>query len=667
MADRQPTIQKSMITRQKTQDESDTRKNIQVVCRIKPLTLREKDSSDTQCLDFIPAQNSIRVKSHPDSYFSFDQVFSPNSTQTQIFDCVGLPIIKSVLVGFNGTMLAYGQTCSGKTYTMLGPDISDPMLKGLIPRICKTIFEEIQEAETDLEFSVKISFCEIYLEKIRDLLNSRKSNLKIAEDKTRGVFIKDLTEVYVASEGEVLNLLKIGTKQREIAGTLMNEESSRSHAIFMVTISQHNTQDLSAKTGKMFMVDLAGSEKLSKSAAEGKRLDETKNINKSLSALGNVICALTDGKSAHVPYRDSKLTRVLSESLGGNSKTSLIVTVSSALSNENETLSTLRFGVRAKAVKNKPVVNKELSLAELKLMLTQANDCVMRKDCRIKWLEEKIVELTNDEEIINKVYLKNEEQFSEGIERNCDGFSQTRVKELEDELKSCTLRNSALVRENDDLNGKICFLNNVVEEFKEKVMELGDTVSMQRAKLDAQDKDFKAFEDTNLKLESLVEQMKKQMEEMEKRFEGLAIDANLKKELDSDLMNSDPSSKSLVSNETLTYSVQTRISKEMSLEKNLEQLNLMYLVISNKCSSMKNDLMVYEKKCQRKTDRINYLDKNLRKAVEQLNHFKYKLEQMNKDTKDQIKDHPKIKKMIKGGSSARTINILCPYSINSAE
>ena len=656
MVDRQVTPGKFRESKGKNADDGEFRKNIQVVCRVKPLAFREKESFEVSSIEVLTDRKTVKIKSQLESTFTFDQVYPPETSQKQLFESIGLPTVKSVLEGFNGTILAYGQTSSGKTYTMVGQDISDTLTKGLIPRISKTIFEEIQESEQELEFSVKVSFYEIYLEKIRDLLDTRKTNLKISEDKTRGVFIKDLSEYYVGSENEVFALLKLGNKQREVAGTLMNEESSRSHAIFMVTISQHNTQDLSLKTGKMFLVDLAGSEKLSKTGAEGKRLDETKNINKSLSSLGNVICALTDGKSLHVPYRDSKLTRVLSESLGGNSKTSLIVTVSSALFNENETLSTLRFGLRAKAVKNKPVVNKELSMAELRLMVAKANEKLMKKDCKIKWLEEKISEFSLDEEFLKKCkgFEAPETFFSFD-----DGYND-KLKELEKEVSSLAKKNTALAKENDILNGKVCYLNTLMEEYKDRILELTDTLNMSKGKTDAQEKDLKIFEETNKKLQRISNEFQEalQISELSLKNLQICVQQGENKDLSTHLKN--------IQAQSPDHNL-AECSKIMSLEKNLEQLNLMYQVLSNKCTTMKSDLFIYEKKTLRKNERIVHLEKSLKRAVEQVNHFKYKLEQASKDSEgNNQSNHPKIKRLIRGGSSANVVNILCPYSLNTA-
>ena len=221
-----------------------------------------------------------------------------------------------------------------------------------------------------------------------------------------------MTESYVGGEDEVFSLLKIGNENRSIGSTDMNKQSSRSHSVFILQIEQKNTIDFSSKTGKIYLVDLAGSERIAKTGAQGQTLDEAKNINRSLTCLGQVINALTDGKSTHIPYRDSKLTRILQESLGGNSRTSLIVTCSPSAFNENETVSTLRFGQRAKQIKNKARVNKEFSVQELKYMLQMAEKEIIIKTKKIEALEAYITEfqLTGkaDPTIIEQVQKKME-------------------------------------------------------------------------------------------------------------------------------------------------------------------------------------------------------------------------------------------------------------------
>jgi kinesin family protein 5 len=354
---------------------------------------RERAMGLGMCVEFGEDGRSVAmaqsVEQEAGLRFTYDAVFPPSASQATVYEESARPIVESVLEGFNGTVFAYGQTGSGKTFTMTGPNVDHQELKGIIPRMINTVFEKISTATEDLEFSVKVGYSEIYMEKIKDLLEPANSNLKIHEDKTRGVYIAGLSEEYVSTESEVYSLMKLGSSNREVGATLMNEGSSR----FFMTITQNNVKDYSAKTGKLYLVDLAGSEKVGKTGAEGKRLDEAKTINKSLSSLGQVINALTDGKSAHIPYRDSKLTRVLQDSLGGNSKTALIVTCSPSLYNESETLSTLRFGLRAKSIKNKPKVNREFTVSELKLLLAKAEAGLEKKQATIEALSRKVVEL----------------------------------------------------------------------------------------------------------------------------------------------------------------------------------------------------------------------------------------------------------------------------------
>ncbi|KAG8901134.1 hypothetical protein FRB99_005550, partial [Tulasnella sp. 403] len=304
--------------------------------------------------------------------FTFDRVFPPGTRQVEVFDYGVKGIVKDVLDGYNGTVFAYGQTGSGKTFTMMGADIDDEELKGIIPRITEQIFTSIVESDSNFEYLVKVSYMEIYLEKIRDLMAPQNDNLQIHEEKSKGVYVKGLSDYYVGSAAEVYEIMRQGGTARVVTATNMNAESSRSHSIFLITINQRNTETGTSKTGNLYLVDLAGSEKVGKTGASGTTLEEAKKINKSLSALGMVINALTDGKSQYVPYRDSKLTRILQESLGGNSRTTLIINCSPSSYNEPETLSTLRFGMRAKSIKNSARVNAELSPAELKGLLKKA-------------------------------------------------------------------------------------------------------------------------------------------------------------------------------------------------------------------------------------------------------------------------------------------------------
>ena len=292
-----------------------------------------------------------------------------------------------ILNGYNGTVFAYGQTGAGKSYTMMGADIDDEEQRGIIPRIVEQMFASILRSPGNIEYTVRVSYMEIYMERIRDLLVPQNDNLPVHEEKSRGVYVKGLLEIYVSSVQEVFEVMRRGGAARATAATNMNQESSRSHSIFVITITQKNVETGSAKSGQLFLVDLAGSEKVGKTGASGQTLEEAKKINKSLSALGMVINSLTDGKSTHIPYRDSKLTRILQESLGGNSRTTLIINCSPSSYNDQETLSTLRFGVRAKAIKNKAKINAELSPLELKQLLKKAQSQVTTYENYVASLE----------------------------------------------------------------------------------------------------------------------------------------------------------------------------------------------------------------------------------------------------------------------------------------
>ncbi|ORX39658.1 putative kinesin [Kockovaella imperatae] len=351
--------------------------NIKVVCRFRPFNRMEIEAGSEDCVDIDEQCTTVALRNPNASSlagpekdgFTFDRVFKQDTRQIEIFEWGVKGIVEDVMTGFNGTLFCYGQTGSGKSFTMMGADIESQEMRGLIPRIVEQIFASIMSADVTIEYTVKVSYMEIYMERIKDLLAPQNDNLSIHEDKQRGVYVKNLTEVYVGSESEVYKVLKAGGASRATSSTNMNAESSRSHSIFVIGIHQRNTESGSQKSGNLYLVDLAGSEKVGKTGATGQTLEEAKKINKSLSALGMVINALTDGKSSHVPYRDSKLTRLLQESLGGNSRTTLIINCSPASFNEPETLSTLRFGTRAKSIKNKAHVNVEMSPAELKALL----------------------------------------------------------------------------------------------------------------------------------------------------------------------------------------------------------------------------------------------------------------------------------------------------------
>lgn len=310
--------------------------------------------------------------------FSFDHVFDMDCLQNEVYEVTARPAVVSVLEGYNSTVFAYGQTGTGKTFTMEGFTYhSSDNNRGIIQRSIEDIFNYIEEySNSNTKFMVRASYIQIYNEQISDLLKIEKVNLQIREDKKKGVYVEGQSEWAVRTPSDIYALLKKGASNRATSSTNMNDVSSRSHAVFRITVEQMsilenqntnsntvygNSAVTQIKVGKLNLVDLAGSERIRVTGAKGKQLEESKNINRSLSALGNVIYALTDLKGRkHIPYRDSKLTRLLEDSLGGNCKTTMIAMISPAQESFNESLSTLHFARRAKNIKNKPIINEDV-------------------------------------------------------------------------------------------------------------------------------------------------------------------------------------------------------------------------------------------------------------------------------------------------------------------
>ena len=438
--------------------------NVNVICRFRPMNDLEKTSGNETVVEFTsPTSLTFRSSREKNTYhFTFDRIFPPHATQLELYDFGAKAIIESVLNGYNGTVLAYGQTSSGKTYTMEG-EVEKPAIRGIIPRMIDHVFEHIYKNE-GIEFILKVSMIEIYQEKIRDLIDLSKVNLNIREDSIKGIYVDGVSEHYVARPNDILELLAIGSSHRAQAATYMNEHSSRSHSIFILTINQSNKKEGYSKIGKLYLVDLAGSEKISKTGVTGHTLEEAKIINKSLTTLGRVINNLTDGKSTHIPYRESKLTRVLQESLGGNSKTCLIITCSPSAYNESESLSTLRFGERAKKIKNKPKINKEITVAELQKLVLNLKDTIKKADCRISQLEEFIK--ANGLSVPESNYQKEEDEEQKSKQRD----EREKIKDEENKIEEMK---SKLIKEKIPIMERINnVLNLVVDNEDDNRVEL---------------------------------------------------------------------------------------------------------------------------------------------------------------------------------------------------
>ncbi|XP_041075610.1 chromosome-associated kinesin KIF4-like isoform X2 [Polyodon spathula] len=352
---------------------------VQVALRCRPLVPKEINEGCKSCLAFVPGEPQVIVGK--DKPFTFDFVYDPNTEQEEVFTTAVAPMLTGLFEGYNATVLAYGQTGSGKTFSMGGAYNSsqeNDLAVGVIPRVIKRLFQE-KDNRNDFQFTFSVSYLEVYNEEILDLLfvDKDKPTLNIREDPKEGIKIVGLTEKEVCSAVQMVGCLEQGNAVRTVGSTAMNSASSRSHAIFTITVEQRKKHDKNVLfRSKLHLVDLAGSERQKKTKAEGDRLKEGININKGLLSLGNVISALGDEnkKGSHVPYRDSKLTRLLQDSLGGNSHTLMIACVSPADSNMEETINSLRYADRARRIKNKPIINVDPRAAEMQRLQQQVQE-----------------------------------------------------------------------------------------------------------------------------------------------------------------------------------------------------------------------------------------------------------------------------------------------------
>ncbi|XP_014471638.1 PREDICTED: kinesin heavy chain isoform X2 [Dinoponera quadriceps] len=507
--------------------------SIKVVCRFRPLNDSEEKAGSKFIVKF-PSGGEDNCISIGGKVYLFDKVFKPNATQDKVYNEAAKSIVTDVLAGYNGTIFAYGQTSSGKTHTMEGV-IGDPNKQGIIPRIVNDIFNHIYGMEENLEFHIKVSYFEIYMDKIRDLLDVSKVNLSVHEDKNRVPFVKGATERFVSSPEEVFEVIEEGKSNRHIAVTNMNEHSSRSHSVFLINVKQENLENQKKLSGKLYLVDLAGSEKVSKTGAEGTVLDEAKNINKSLSALGNVISALADGNKTHIPYRDSKLTRILQESLGGNARTTIIICCSPASFNESETKSTLDFGKRAKTIKNVVCVNEELTAEEWKRRYEREKEKAAKWKAKVDKLEAELSrwrqgETVNPDEQVNLVEAPDvTTPINVSIEGKLDdspmpatpggglmagSLSNEERQKLEEERER-------LYQQLDDKDEEINQQSQYVEKLKEQMEEQEELIASAR-------RDYEQLQQEMNRIQQENESAKEEVKEVLQALEELAVNYDQK-------------------------------------------------------------------------------------------------------------------------------------------
>ena len=482
--------------------------------RCRPLFGKEIREARNQIVDCDVRRGEVRIDNpktpgDPPKQFTFDGVYDHTSTQKEIFEGCALPIVRATIEGYNGTIFCYGQTGTGKTHTMEGKDEPENE-RGLIPNTFETVFGDIDALEAaNKNFLVRASFLEIYNEEVRDLLGkdqTRRCDLK--EDPDKGVYVKDLTTFVVKSVAEIRKLHEVGKKNRSVGATLMNADSSRSHSIFTVTIETSEVnegeaeEDAHIRVGKLNMVDLAGSERQAKTGSTGDRLKEATKINLSLSALGNVISALVDGKSSHIPYRDSKLTRLLQDSLGGNTKTVMIANLGPADYNFDETMSTLRYANRAKNIKNKPKINED------------------PKDAMLREFQEEIArlktQLGDGGELTGGVPgSRPGRRRQEFIEKTVSQVSDARLKRIRDEMRQQMEENMRQNLEAEEAEKAQAKVQREAQEQMDQLISEKARTEDERAELEAQ--------------------FKRQQEEMDAKFQDLQREREEQKALEDSL------------------------------------------------------------------------------------------------------------------------------------
>ncbi|XWS67011.1 hypothetical protein CRYUN_Cryun05aG0249500 [Craigia yunnanensis] len=514
--------------------------HVQVLLRCRPLSEDEQMMNVPKAISCNEHKREVTVlqnvaNKQVDRVFTFDKVFGPKAQQRTIYDQAIVPIVNEVLDGFNCTVFAYGQTGTGKTYTMEGGMRSKgkgdlPAEAGVIPRAVRQIFDTLEAQNAD--YSMKVTFLELYNEEITDLLAPEESS-RYAEDRQRKpislmedgkgcVVVRGLEEEAVYSANEIYSLLERGAAKRRTADTLLNKRSSRSHSVFSITIhikeSAVGDEEL-IKCGKLNLVDLAGSENISRSGAREGRAREAGEINKSLLTLGRVINALVE-HSAHIPYRDSKLTRLLRDSLGGKTKTCIIATISPSAHSLEETLSTLDYAYRAKNIKNRPEANQKMSkavlLKDLYLEIERMKEDVRaardkngvyvpherfaQEEAEKKARMEKIEQLENDLNLSEKqadkyreLYLTEQEQRLdlESDLKDCKINLEKNRKELLDLQENHTITILTLKEKEFTISKLLCSENSLIERAKELRTDLqhaSEDINSLFAKLDDKDK-----------------------------------------------------------------------------------------------------------------------------------------------------------------------------------
>ncbi|KAL4490988.1 hypothetical protein ABPG72_008724 [Tetrahymena utriculariae] len=519
---------------------------VKVAMRCRPISKQEIQDNRQEIVKIDPERGEIIVNnpkgegSENKNVFTFDVVINQKSTQEHVYKMTALPIVESVLEGYNGTIFAYGQTGTGKTHTMEGNNES-PDNRGIIPRTFEHIYRVI-EGTPSKQFLVRASFLELYNEEIRDLLaKNAKNKLQLHENPDSGVYVKDLSSFIIQNPNEMNKKLADGRENRKVGATKMNEGSSRSHSLFMITVEMSEIKDgqQHITVGKLNLVDLAGSERQSKTQATGERFKEAININQSLATLGNVISALVDNKP-YIPYRDSKLTRLLQDSLGGNTKTVMIANIGPVDYNYDETISTLRYANRAKSIKNRPKINedpKDAMIREFQEEINRLKVELQRKmGGNIQIGPDKVVEVQKVVVVTDEQKLK---ELEEQIQREKNLLQSTvgkKREQIERDLADSREQKEKLEKQLKEKEEQVAKQAQEQEKYLQQIREMESKIIQGNKLKETQREKEKELIKLQIELEQRKQDERRNQEELEKKSD-LVIETqkqykNLQEEID---------------------------------------------------------------------------------------------------------------------------------------
>lgn len=650
--------------------------NIKVYLRVRPLNAKET-AVNTQSLLTTSANTVFLTRNKEERHFTYDHVFDEQTTQEQIFKELGGGLVEQFMEGYNCSVFAYGQTGAGKTFTMLGEN-SEEVFKGLKPRCLEYFFYlHKQRLAKDSESLIKITYVEIYNERIIDLLTEKPVSLNLREDIQKGVFVENVKEVVVKSFADVNKLVEEGLSRRHVSSTDMNEQSSRSHSIFTVHFQTREKKDecSSLKTAKFNFIDLAGSERQKLTKTVGERFKEGCKINKSLAVLGNVINALAENgkkKMNYVRYRDSKLTFLLKNSLGGNSKTAFIANVSPSSSYVIETLSTLTFAQRAKMIMNVAKVNENVqseSMAALKNELEKTKNLYNRLKGKYKRLED------------NGYISKNKDV------KNCEKCRTTstncnnKVLQMNSILKeSMIVLNKSLEKWEEQVNGDM-FLKkdeDLIEVLRRNCISIRQLISLinvdtirRENKEESNTKEINTSVEECLAMLKLFELQKKEMKDEIKEYEEEVND--LKKSVNLRLSATSVIDKEFTERhidiETFNQHKKDSQRKYNSLAEELERIKSRLVIKENECQIYRMEIEGINNKNQGLIEINEIVRKEKKETIEQLENSKYEkfnlISKFDKEINGLKEMNDKISMDLKNTTQERDILKTSIYTIKS--